>query len=56
MIHPNQDEALFNYLLNSYNESEATLSNPNKNVVIAKEPSRMDSKEAVEEYQADHIC
>ncbi|XVE68108.1 hypothetical protein DITRI_Ditri09bG0042900 [Diplodiscus trichospermus] len=55
MINSNQDEALFDYLLNSYNESEATLSIPDKNIAIAEEPSRMVSKEAVEDYQADHI-
>ncbi|XVF60510.1 hypothetical protein PTKIN_Ptkin08bG0053100 [Pterospermum kingtungense] len=60
MISPNQDDALFNYLLDNYNDSEATLNNPD--IGIAEEPSRMNSKELAveeeeeEEYQeADHI-
>ena len=38
-----------------YNESEVTLSNPDKNIGIAEEPSRMDTQKAIEDYQADHI-
>lgn len=56
MISPNQDEDLFNYLLNSYTESDATLINPDIGIADQEEPSRMNSKEAAveEEYQADH--
>ncbi|KAK8533957.1 hypothetical protein V6N12_047359 [Hibiscus sabdariffa] len=35
-----QDESLFSYLFNSYNESEATLSNPETNIEISEDQQR----------------
>ncbi|KAK8533961.1 hypothetical protein V6N12_047363 [Hibiscus sabdariffa] len=35
-----QDESLFSYLFNSYNESEATLTNPESNIEISEDQKR----------------
>lgn len=45
MTNPNQDDTLFNYLLDSYNESEAT----------EKQHSKIDIHKAIDDYQVDHM-
>ncbi|KAL1080841.1 hypothetical protein V6Z11_D09G023000, partial [Gossypium hirsutum] len=45
MTNQNQDDTLFNYLLDSYNESEAT----------EEQHSKIDSHKTVGDYQVDHM-
>ncbi|PPR85670.1 hypothetical protein GOBAR_AA35022 [Gossypium barbadense] len=45
MTNQNQDDTLFNYLLDSYNESQAT----------EEQQSKIDSHKAVGDYQVDHM-